>query len=117
MVRPLSNEPYSAYPCRTAGTGLSLSTHTFPSSISFLDDATWMVEGTDLDGVIRQLERCAAASLQWANKNAVNFETSKTKTIPPPPAEGGTDSASAEPEQEARPPTSPGRPRAGWGSG
>ena len=47
--------------------------------ISFVDDVTWIVEGTDIDGVSRKLERCAAASLRWADDNAVRFEASKTE--------------------------------------
>ena len=35
--------------------------------ISFVDDVTWLVEGTDLNDVVSKLERCAAASLQWAS--------------------------------------------------
>ena len=49
--------------------------------ISFVDDITWVVEGVDLDDVAQKLEGCAAASLRWANDNAVCFETSKTEAI------------------------------------
>ena len=31
--------------------------------------------------VVQRLERCAAASLAWAEDNAVRFETSKTEAI------------------------------------
>ena len=47
--------------------------------IPFVDDITWLVEGTDLNDVVSKLERCGAASLQWADSNAVHFETSKTE--------------------------------------
>ena len=43
--------------------------------ISFVDDITWLVEGTNLNDVVNKLERCAAGN------NAVRFETSKTETI------------------------------------
>lgn len=43
--------------------------------ISFVDDVTWLVEGTDIDGVADKLERCARVSLEWAKENAVRFET------------------------------------------
>ena len=44
-------------------------------SISFVDDITWLVDGTDLNDVVSKLERCAA------DNNAVCFETSKTEAI------------------------------------
>ena len=49
--------------------------------ISFVDDVTWIVEGTSIDGVAGKLERCATASLQWADNNAVRFEASKTEAV------------------------------------
>ena len=49
--------------------------------VSFVDDVTWAVEGTSLDEVVDELEKCAAASLQWAKRNAVKFETPKTEAI------------------------------------
>ena len=42
--------------------------------ISFVDDVTWLAEGMDLEDVIRKLEKCAEASLEWAGRNAVRFE-------------------------------------------
>ena len=49
--------------------------------ISFVDDVTWIVEGYDISEVASKLEKCAAASLRWAEDNAVRFETSKTEAI------------------------------------
>ena len=49
--------------------------------ISFVDDVTWIVKGYDLDDVARKLERCAEASLEWGEHNAVRFETTKTEAI------------------------------------
>ena len=49
--------------------------------ISLVDDITWVVKGVDLDDMAQKLEGCAAASLRWANDNAVRFETSKTEAI------------------------------------
>ena len=46
-----------------------------------MDDITWVAEGVDLDDVVRKLEGCAAASLQWAEDNAVRFETSKMEAV------------------------------------
>ena len=37
-----------------------------------------MVEGTDVDDVVSKLERCAQASLDWADNKAVRFEETKT---------------------------------------
>ena len=49
--------------------------------ISFVDDITWGTEEVDLNDVVRKLERCATASLDWADSNAVRFETSKTEVV------------------------------------
>ena len=49
--------------------------------ISFVDDVTWLVEGRDVGEVVQGLERCATASLAWADGNAVRFEISKTEAI------------------------------------
>ena len=49
--------------------------------ISFADDITWIVVGVDLDDVASKLEGCAKASLEWAESNAVRFETAKTGAI------------------------------------
>ena len=49
--------------------------------ISYVDNVTWVVEGTDVDDVIEKLERCTAASLGWAGDNTVRFEESKTEAI------------------------------------
>jgi ribonuclease HI len=49
--------------------------------ISFVDDITWIVEGTDIEDVSCKLEQCATASLEWAQSNAVRFEVSKTEAI------------------------------------
>ena len=46
-----------------------------------MDDVTWVVEETDVDDVVSKLERCAWASLERADSNAVNFEESKTEAI------------------------------------
>ena len=46
-----------------------------------MDDVTWVVEGSDIDDVVSRLERCAQASLDWADSNAVRFEESKTEAI------------------------------------
>ena len=49
--------------------------------IYFFDVVTWIVEGYDVDDVATKLEQCARASLEWANGNAVRFETTKAKAI------------------------------------
>ena len=53
----------------------------YSRGISSVDDVTWLVEDTDLSDVVRKLERCAAASLQWASCNVGNFETPKTEAV------------------------------------
>ena len=49
--------------------------------ISFVDDVTWIVKGYDIDDVAIKQEQCARASLEWADGNAVRFETAKTEAI------------------------------------
>lgn len=49
--------------------------------ISFVGNVPWVVEGTDVDDVVRKLEQCAATSPRWADDNTVRFETSKTEVI------------------------------------
>lgn len=49
--------------------------------ICFVDDVTWLVEGVDVSDVVRKLGQCASASLEWAQGNAVRFETAKTEAI------------------------------------
>lgn len=46
-----------------------------------MDDTTWVVEGDSVSEVVHRLERCAAASLRWADDNAVRFETSKIEAV------------------------------------
>ena len=48
--------------------------------ISYVDDLTWAVEGSNVD-VVSKLQRCAQASLEWADNNAVRFEETKTDAI------------------------------------
>ena len=49
--------------------------------ISYVDDVTWIAEGANVDEVVDRLERCAKASLRWADSNAVRFEESKTEAV------------------------------------
>lgn len=49
--------------------------------IYFVDDLTWIVEGNDISDVSRKPEYCAAASLRWADENAVCFEAWMTEAI------------------------------------
>ena len=49
--------------------------------ICYVDDVTWIFEGTDVEDVASKLERCATSSLQWADRNAVRLEESKTEAI------------------------------------
>ena len=41
--------------------------------ISYVDDVTWIAEGANVDEVVEKLERCAQASLEWAD-NAVRLD-------------------------------------------
>ena len=49
--------------------------------ISFVDDVTWFVEGGSIEEVTSGLEICARESIEWASRNAVRFEESKTEAV------------------------------------
>jgi hypothetical protein len=49
--------------------------------LSFVDHVTWIVEGTNVEEVTEQLNKCAAKSLAWVEQNAVRFEEDKTEAI------------------------------------
>lgn len=49
--------------------------------ISFVDDVTWVVEGGNVAEVVGKLERCATASLEWAENNSIRFETAKAEAM------------------------------------
>jgi hypothetical protein len=51
------------------------------SGLSFVDDVTWVVEAATIPQLIQKLEKCAAICQDWAQRNAVRFETSKTEAI------------------------------------
>jgi len=50
-------------------------------SLSFVDDVAWMVEGDGEDELSETLERAASAAQEWADPNAVTFDTQKTEAI------------------------------------
>ena len=85
--------------------------------ISFVDDITWVVEGTDLNDVIAKLEGCARASLEWAEDNAVRFETSKTAFSFPGAGSIDGPGASGRLGLAVRGFVSPPTPPGGWVSG
>jgi hypothetical protein len=49
--------------------------------LSFVDDVTWVVDGTNVAEVTTKLTRCASACLSWAASIAVHFEAEKTEAI------------------------------------
>ena len=61
--------------------------------ISFVDDMTWLVEGAELNDVVKRLERCMAASLQWANNNAVRLRLQRLRRSSSP--RGGSTTVTA----------------------
>jgi hypothetical protein len=50
-------------------------------ALSFVDDVTWIVDGTDDADVTGKLDRCAETCLAWARDNTVCFEEDKTEAI------------------------------------
>ena len=49
--------------------------------ISIVADVSWLVEGSAVDEMAQRLEQCAAASLRWADLNAVRFEAPKIEVV------------------------------------
>jgi len=49
--------------------------------ISFVDDVACVVEGEDMGECTQRLERCAAETLNWAKKNAWQFDIKKTEAM------------------------------------
>ena len=47
-----------------------------------MDDITWLAEYDNINEVVQTLERCAAASLRWADSHAVCFKTTRTEATP-----------------------------------
>jgi ribonuclease HI len=50
-------------------------------ALSFVDDVTWLAIGKDIGEVVEKLERCAAVSQEWAQQNAVEFESEKSEAV------------------------------------
>ena len=47
--------------------------------LSFVDDISWWAEGADAGKVVAKLSAAVAASMEWAAKNGVGFDHSKTE--------------------------------------
>jgi len=50
-------------------------------ALAFVDDVTWLAEGENKDALSATLERAAKAAQEWADANAVTFDTQKTEAI------------------------------------
>jgi len=48
-------------------------------ALSFVDDVAWVAEGAEKNEISEILERAAAAAQEWAEDNAVTFDTQKTE--------------------------------------
>jgi len=65
-------------------------------ALSFVDDVAWMAEGDVEDELSETLEQAATAAQEWADTNAVTFDTQKTEAIllssagTPPPRHPGS---------------------------
>jgi len=51
------------------------------SGLSFVDDIGWWVEGNNAVEVAGKLSLAAAAAIQWAGKNGVEFDHGKTEAV------------------------------------
>jgi len=49
--------------------------------ISFVNDVAWVVEGEDVGECTKRLERCAAETTIWAEKNACQFDIQKIEAM------------------------------------
>jgi len=50
-------------------------------ALSFVDVVAWTTEGDAEDDISQTLEQAAAAAQEWAEANAVAFDTEKTEAI------------------------------------
>jgi hypothetical protein len=50
-------------------------------ALSFADDVAWMVTGKNVADITEKLEQCAAESIDWAQQNAVAFDSAKTEAL------------------------------------
>jgi ribonuclease HI len=50
-------------------------------ALSFADSVAWMVTGKNVTDITEQLEKCAAESIVWAQRNAVAFDSAKTEAL------------------------------------
>jgi len=48
--------------------------------LSFVDDLGWVATGSDVNQVVKILERCAANSIEWASRSGLQFNTAVTAT-------------------------------------
>ena len=46
-----------------------------------MDDVAWTAEGDTEEDISQMLEQAAAAAQEWAEANAVTFDTEKTEAI------------------------------------
>jgi len=49
--------------------------------ISFVDDVAWVVEGEDVGECTQRLERCTTETMNWAKRNACQFDIEKTEAM------------------------------------
>jgi len=50
-------------------------------ALSFVDDVAWTTEGDTVDDISPTLKQAAAAAQEWAEANAISFDTEKTEAI------------------------------------
>lgn len=49
--------------------------------LSFLDDISWLVSGTDITEITKLLEACGKAAKPWADRNMIEFDIIKNEAI------------------------------------
>ena len=56
--------------------------------LSFVDNLGWVATGSNVIHVISMLVRCAAKSIEWANRRGLQFDTAKTEAVLSTPSRG-----------------------------
>ena len=48
-------------------------------SLSFMDDVGWVATGNNINEVVRQLEASARVSIDWVERQELEFDTANTE--------------------------------------
>jgi hypothetical protein len=51
------------------------------TTLSFVDDVAWVVEGRDINQLTSQMQRCVRRATKWVEVNTVQFSIAKTEAV------------------------------------